>query len=223
MRCLFPALVLALGTFSPTATVAVELDAETELLIRCGAGYIIVANDDAYMDTAEEAENLRGIGLHLLEQADAILTAQGVSDADREKAGADLTTEVAEALDANTDPGFETAQCVALVEAAVKAAAGPDAPDIVSSEEVDKLMICGAGFYVTAEAAKEDGDAETAGNLGALAEILIGRAEALMIEAGMDEQARFELSQRYGQMVGETIYAGEELSYDWETCAMLAG
>ena len=83
-------------------------------------------------------------------------------------------------------------------------------------------MTCGAGFYVTSESAKEEGDADTASSLGALAETLIGRAEELMIADGMGDEARFQVSQLYGEQVATKIYAGEELAYDWDTCASLA-
>ncbi|HEV7276374.1 MAG TPA: hypothetical protein VGN80_08805 [Devosiaceae bacterium] len=222
MRKLLPALLLASCAFYPVATPAAEFDAETELLIRCGAGYMIVAEDDELMDSEADAENLRSMGLMLLQQADSMLIEQGLDGDAREAAGERLATEVATALEAKTDPGFETSQCTALLEAAAAEPAESKAPEVGTSEEIDKLMTCGAGFYVTAEASKEEGDEDTARNLGALAETLIGRADQLMIDAGMGEEARFELSKQYGQQVGETIYAGEELAYDWETCANLA-
>ena len=221
MRRLLPALVLASAAFHPGAAPAAELGAEAELLIRCGAGYMIVADDHGMMDTEEEAENLRAIGLTLLEQADAMLTEQGLDGDAREQAGEQLALEVADALEQDTDPGFEAAQCTALVEAAAQAAGG-DGPAVGTSEEIDRLMTCGAGFYVTAEAAREEGDEDTARNLGALAETLIGRGESLMIESGMGDEARFQVSKLYGQQVAEKIYAGEELAYDWDTCAALA-
>jgi hypothetical protein len=223
MRKLLPVLLFAAGALYPSASPALEMDADTELQIRCGSSYMLLADQDETLN-AEDAEILRSIGLGLLEQADATLAAQGVDGDARERVGAELATEVMNALAEKTDPGFETAQCTALVDAWVEAQseAGPGTAATANAEEIDKLMTCGAGFYVTSESAKEEGDEDTARNLGALAETLIGRAEALMIEDGMDDEARFELSKRYGQQVGTKIYAGEELAYDWDTCASLA-
>jgi hypothetical protein len=223
MRKLLSVFLLAAGALHPSATQALEMDADTELLIRCGSSYMVMADNDETL-SAEDSEILRTVGLGLLEQADAALAAQGVDGDAREKAGAELATEVINALAAKTDPGFETAQCTALVNAWVEAQAdsGAGPVETANEEEIDKLMTCGAGFYVTAESAKEEGDDDTARNLGALAETLIGRAEALMIEDGMDDAARFELSKEYGQRVAAQIYAGEELAYDWDTCANLA-
>jgi hypothetical protein len=223
MRAFLPALLLATALLLPAPVAAVEMDDKTELLIRCGAGYLLVADDDELMGSEQEAEKVRGLGMMLLEQADAILTAAGVGGDEREQAGADLATEVAAAFASDTDPGFESTQCLALLEAAEKPEPeAPDASAAAQSEEIDKLMTCGAGFYVTSEAAREDGDDDTARNLGSLAETLIGRGEELMIEAGMGDDERFQVSKLYGQQVAERIYAGEDLAYDWDTCAALA-
>src|SRR5690606_38770990 len=221
MRKLLPALLLASAALLPGAAPAAGLGADAELLIRCGAGYMFVAADDEVVDDQAEADNLQGAGVALLEQADDLLVERGFDGDAREKIAFDLATEVASALEAETDPGFEVPQCAALVEAAA-AAVDQETSSSANSEEIDRLMTCGAGFYVTSESAKEEGDADTASSLGALAETLIGRAEELMIADGMGDEARFQVSQLYGEQVATKIYAGEELAYDWDTCASLA-
>lgn len=216
MQRTVPAL-LALGMLMSAPTQAAEIDATTELLLRCGAGYLLVAEDPSLVSSAEEAAMLRGMGEKLLTRADGTLAGLGLTVAEREEIGGRYTTQVATALANDTDAGFDPSACIAQVVDTDSAAAAT-----ARNDEIDKLLTCGAGFLATAQATKDSGDIETAANLEALGNALSGRADDLMVEAGMGDAARQQLGQLYGEDVGSKINAGKDLAYDWNTCAALA-
>lgn len=216
-----PVLALTMSAMISTCAQALETDVDHEVLLRCGAGYLVAADNESVV---EDAESLRHIAQFLFERADEVMTDLGLPPDEQEKLGHDIGFAIAKAYaEKAADPGFDADQCLALVDAfAAQADSDAIAAATGGSGEIDKFMTCGAGFYITAEAAKEDGDAETADSLGTAAGILLGRAEEMMIEAGMGEAARHQLGQLYGRQINEKIKAGEELAYDWETCAELA-
>ena len=212
--------LLALGMLASPPVQAAEIDAATDLLLRCGAGYFLVAADPRLVSSEEEATTLRGMGEQLLTRADGTLAEMGLTLAEREEIGARYTTEVATAFANDTDAGFDPSDCAAQVVGAEDAEAAAAAK--ARTDEIHKLMTCGAGFMATARASEESGDLETAANLQTLGTTLVGRADDLMVEAGMGDAARQQLGQLYGEDVGTKINAGEDLAYDWDACAALA-
>jgi hypothetical protein len=82
-------------------------------------------------------------------------------------------------------------------------------------------MTCGTMFNMVAQTAKEDEDAEKASEYEGLKSRLLGRADELMAESGMDKPSRDQTNQLYGDQVIKSIKAGEDLAYDWETCAAI--
>lgn len=212
MKTILPALLLGMALAFPLSAQAVEIDADTELQLLCGVGYLLVSADPAMENTKQEEARLRQMGETLLNLADDTLAAQNVSTAEREEIGRRYTLQVDAAFDNNTDLGFDPDQCAMLVA---------DAEATALDGEIDKYMTCGAGFLATAGVSQDAGDSETAAKLEALGEELANYAEELMVEAGYGEEARFQIGQMYGVSIGTKVQAGEELDYDWDTCAAL--
>lgn len=220
MRRIIPALMLGLSASLPAPCLAVELDSATDLLLRCGSAYVLMATDPQVVSSEEEATNMRSIGEALIVQADAQLSGLGADVAEREKIGQRIAMDVATALANDTDPGFKTDQCTALIlKDNPEAAKAVD----VRNNEIDKLMTCGVVFRLVAQAAKDDEDPVQAAEYEGLGNKLISRADGLMVESGMSEQSRHKLGALYGEQVAKSIKAGEALNYDWDTCAQIDG
>ncbi|MDB5473940.1 MAG: hypothetical protein JWP99_1243 [Devosia sp.] len=86
---------------------------------------------------------------------------------------------------------------------------------------IDMLMTCGAGFILSAQSLEETGQEADAAMLEQLGTNLINAGEELMVQSGLAEEARFQISKMYGEQVGKKMRAGEDLSYDWDTCAAI--
>lgn len=212
MKTILPALLLGTALALPLSAQAVEIDPDTELQLLCGVGYLLVSVDPAMENTKQEEARLRQMGETLLTLADDTLAAQNVSTEEREEIGRRYTLQVDAAFDNNTELGFDPDQCAVLVA---------DAEAAALDAEIDKYMTCGAGFLATASVSQDAGDSETAAKLEALGEQLANYAEDLMVEAGYGDDARFQIGQLYGESIGTKVQAGEELNYDWDTCAAL--
>lgn len=205
-------LALGLGALLPLPAQAATMDEPTKSHLRCGSAYLLVADDPEMDNTPEEAARLQQMGEVLMIRADAMLTELGMDAAERERLGGHYAAEMDAVLSDELDIGFDPSVCaelVAVAEAALREA------------EIDKLMVCGAGFLATAQITKTDGDAETAEKLEAVGNRLLERGDDLMVEAGMGESDRYELGRSYGKTVWTKIFAGEALAYDWESCAAL--
>lgn len=207
-------LPLALLCFG-TPALAVEIPAPTEMLLRCGAGYLLVAEDAAMDNTAEEKANLRSLGETLLIRADGDLERLGLSVAEREATGTRYATAVAEAFASDTDAGFEAEAC--FEEATKRDAAALPAPT-AHAEEIDRLLSCAAAFMAAGRASADTADAT---RLDALSQELAGRADDLMVADGIGAVARHQIGQLHGETIARKFHAGEDLPYDWDTCAAL--
>ena len=86
---------------------------------------------------------------------------------------------------------------------------------------IDMLMTCGAGFILSAQSLQETGESTDAAMLEQLGTNLVGAGEDLMVESGLGQDARFQISKMYGEQVGQKMRAGEDLPYDWDTCATI--
>lgn len=202
---------------------------EIDVLMRCGASYLLLADKQ---DAKEDQEMLENFGMTLLNRADEALAAKGMSEAERTDIGKDITSEANEFIERDELPGVTSEQCLAMLgfddaaatddkeEAAAAPAAEVATADAERDKKIDMLMTCGAGFLASAKAleATEKSDATMLEHLGTAQ---INAAEELMIESGMGEGARFQVSQLYGEQVGTKVAAGEDLAYDWDTCARL--
>ena len=212
MNRMLSALFTGIAMVLPVPSQAAEIDGATDLQLRCGVGYLLVADDPDMNNTADEAAMLRQLGEKLLTQADGVLAEKGVPESEREQIGMRYMAEIDAALTNNSELGFDPNQCTSLVAEAEAAAL---------DAEIDKYMTCGAGFLAAAAVSQESGDAETAASLEALGDLLAGHGDDLMVEAGFDDEVRFQIGQMYGESVSAKIKAGEELDYDWDTCAAL--
>lgn len=220
MQRFFLAFMLAAWAFLPAPAQAVELDSPTELLLRCGSGYVFLSAAPGGTGSAEEAAKLRSLGEALMMRADDNLARLGVSVSEREKIGERIGTEVAMAFVNDSDPGFTVEQCTSLVFADDPEAA---AAATARTNEIEKLMTCGAIFDLVAQTAKEEEDAGKASEYEDLKNKLFSRADELMVESGMDKPSRDQTSQLYVEQVVQSIKAGQDLTYDWETCAAIGG
>lgn len=220
MQRLVPALLLGAWVLLAAPAQAVELDSQTELLLRCGSGYVFLSAAPGGTSSEEEATNFRSLGEALMIRADGNLAGLGASVTEREKIGERIGTEVAMALANDTDPGFTVEQCTALV-----LADNPEAAAAITARtnEIEKLMTCGTMFDLVAQTAKEAKDAEKASEYQDLRNRLLGRADELMSESGMDKPSRDQTSQLYGEQIVKVIEAGEDPPYDWEVCAAIEG
>lgn len=209
--------VLLWGLFTAAASAAetAEIDAVMDLQLRCGTGYLLIADDPNMNNTEEEASSFEEMGTVLLNEADRVLTEQGVSSTERENIGARYMGEMQVALEGD-DLGFDPEQCPKLA-----ADAQTTAEAAALEAEIDKHMTCAVGFLSAARVKAEEGDAKTAADLEALADKLGGIGDDLMVEAGYGEKARYQIGKLYGESVGAKFNAGEELEYDWDTCAAL--
>ncbi|HTM78759.1 MAG TPA: hypothetical protein VL133_14160 [Devosia sp.] len=215
MNRILPALLVGLSVLLPLpAQAAGAMDETTKLRLRCGAGYLLVAADPEMNNTPEEAVWLRQMGEALMIHADGLLQGLGMSTAEREQVGTHYMAEMDAAFTHDLDLGFEPELCVGLV-AEAEAAAREGA--------IDKFMTCGAAFVLAAGIKQEEGDTETAKTLEDLGNRIIGRGENLMIEDGLDDAARYEIGKTYGRAIATKMKAGEDLAYDWDTCAGLDG
>ena len=212
MNRILPCLLLSVGLMQPVPLQAVEIDAAIDLHLRCGAGYLLVADDPEMNNTADEAETLREMGRTLLGHADSVLSGLGASEAERQQIGMRYAAEVDAALTRDTDLGFDPDDCAPLL-------ATVQAHDLET--EIDKYMTCGTAFLVAAGISQQAGDAETAADLEALGDQLVGRGDDLMVEAELAETARYQIGQMYAESISAKINAGEELDYDWDSCAAL--
>lgn len=203
---------------------------EIDGLLRCGASYLLLADKE---DAKEDQELLENFGMTLLNRADEALAAKGMSEAERAEIGKVITSEASEFIARDELPGVTSEQCLAMLgvddaaatgdtekEATATPAAEVAAANAERDKKIDMLMTCGVGFLASAKAleATEKSDATMLEDLGAAQ---INAAEELMIESGMGEAARFQVSQLYGEQVGTKVGAGEDLAYDWDTCAGL--
>ena len=66
--------IVALGFTAPAF--AQEVDAQTDLMLRCGAGYLVLADREDFDGTEEDKATLIGFGNHLLTRADETLAAR---------------------------------------------------------------------------------------------------------------------------------------------------
>ncbi|MDB5623196.1 MAG: hypothetical protein JWR39_1759 [Devosia sp.] len=197
---------------------AQTIDPQTDLMLRCGAGYLLIADDETIAETAEDKETFTNFGNHLITLGDQALAADGMSESARADLGYRIMSEVDSALENGTDAGFEPEECLALLESEQAKITGDQAG---RDKRIDMLMTCGAGFIVSAEAMRAQGNEADAAMLEELGTNQINAAEDLMIEAGMNDDARFQVSKLYGEQVGTKMKAGDDLAYDWDTCAAL--
>ncbi|MBB4053985.1 hypothetical protein GGR20_003657 [Devosia subaequoris] len=203
----------ALSTiFLPLAVQSAEIDETNDLRLRCGAGYLLIADMPEMNNTDEEIANFKRMAKSLLSHADEILAKQGVPGAEREEIGRRYTMEMDEVLTKDLDLGFEPEDCPDLVAEADAAAL---------EAEINKYMTCGVGFMAAARVKQDEGDTKVAADLEALGTSLANRGDDLMVEAGYNEAARYQLGQLYGESIGAKFKAGEDLEYDWDTCASL--
>lgn len=209
------ALLWGLSAAAANAAGAAEIDAVMDLQLRCGAGYLLIADNPEMNNTKEEAASFEEMGNLLLSEADRVLTEQGASRSEREAIGARYMVEMKVALDGD-ELGFDPEQCPKL---AAEAQTTSKAAEL--DAEIDKHMTCGVGFLAAARVKEEEGEAETAVDLEALGEKLSSIGDDLMVEAGYSEKARYQIGRLYGESVGAKFNAGKELGYDWETCAAL--
>lgn len=215
MLKILPVLALA-ATCLCVPSYAAE-DDQTDLALRCGAGYLLMADDDSIAATAEDKDTLRTFGRVLITKGDTALAEAGMSEQERADLGYKITAEVDAALENDADPGFAPEECLAMVEAE---AAKVEIPvDEERDARIDLLMTCGAGFLVSAGSLTEQGEEADAAMLEQLGTSQIEAAEELMIAAGLGDDARFQVSKMYGEQVGTQMAAGEDLAYDWDTCA----
>lgn len=213
-----PAVVLT-TTCLLTPSLAAEAEDQAELMLRCGAGYLLIADDRSIAETEEDKQTFTSLGTVLVAMGDKALEDAGVSAAARAAAGFRITSEVDAAMQNGTDPGFDPDHCMPLLEGEHTQAASGDEDE--RDAKIDVLMTCGAGFLLSAETLLEQGDEANAAMLEQLGTNQITAAEELMTEAGLGQQARFQISKMYGEQVGTKMRAGEDLAYDWDTCATL--
>lgn len=197
---------------------AIELERRTELLLRCGAAFMHISQDEEMMSSKQEAELNYNHALNLLTKADAELAARNVSEADREALGRKIGIEVTTALIRDEDPGFEGAECTALLlednpEAAAKVRA--------QTEEIDNLLTCTVLFKLVTGIAQDEADLGKADEYAKLTQRTWERAEVLMVEAGFDQTARDHNRQLYEQSILAAIEAGQDLSARIDRCAEL--
>lgn len=217
MLKLLPVLALAATCLCTPASFAAEGEDQLDLTLRCGASYLLMADDDTLAPTEEDKDTFRTFGTVLLTKGDAALAETGMSEQERADLGYKITAEVDEALQNNTDLGFNPDDCLALIEAEAANAGTP--VDEARDAKIDMLMTCGAGFLASAGALTEEGEEADAAMLEQLGTAQIEAAEELMIESGLGDEARFQISTMYGEQVGTKMAAGEDLAYDWDTCA----
>ncbi|MBD8067067.1 hypothetical protein IC608_16475 [Devosia sp. PTR5] len=218
MLKLLPALALvAVATVSPS--LAAEAEDRVDLLLRCGAGYLLIADDPSIAETEEDKQTFTDYGTALLTMADRALAEAGVSEAEREATGFRIMGEVDTAMENGTDAGFEPEECLPLLKTE-KTKATPS-PEDLRDAKIDMLMTCGAGFILSSQTLQEQGEEADAAMLEELGNNHINAAEELMIQSGLGEEARFQISKMYGEQVGTKMRAGEDLPYDWDTCATI--
>lgn len=206
-----PTLLVALAALVANSAQAVEIDATMDLQLRCGVGYLLTARHPDMNNTADETASFEKMGNVLLDHADGALAEQGASLAEREDIGRRYRGEMEVTL-AGDDLGFDPEQCPILAA---------EAETAMLEADIDKHMTCAVGFLAAARVKAEEGDTETAADLEALGDKLSGLGDDLMVEAGYDEKARYQIGKLYGESVGTKFNAGEDLEYDWDTCAAL--
>lgn len=208
--------IAALGLMQPG--LAMELRADLQQLLHCGAQFRVAADHESFEGSAADRDTTRDMGNLLLSQVDRVLAEAGMSEDERRQLGFEAMQETVRAFEADALP-VDANTCLDLVDAALaEASSGQDA---ARNEKINMLMTCGAGFYVSAQTLREEGETADADMLEQLAIAQIDAAEDLMIEAGMGDAARFQVSQLYGESTAEKLKKGEELDYDWDTCAAL--
>jgi hypothetical protein len=198
--------------------VTMELRADLQQLLHCGAQFRVAADHENFPGSAADRETTRDMGNLLLNQVDQALAEAGMSEDERQQLGFDAMQETMQAFEDDA-LAVDGDTCLNLVDVAL--AGGSGGEDAVRNEKIDMLMTCGGGFYFSAQALREEGKTEDADMLEQLGIAQIDAAEDLMIEAGMGEAARFQVSQLYGESVSGKLQKGEELEYDWDTCAAL--
>lgn len=216
MKNLFSSLCLSIFILPCNSLNAAEIDTVTDLRLRCGVGYLLISDMPEMNNTAEEAAAFKRMADSLLNHADNILAKQGVSVVEREEIGRRYTMEMDEVLTKDLDLGFEPESCPELV---TEADAAADAAALEA--EINKYMTCGVGFLAAARAKHDGGETKVAADLETLGNQLANRGDDLMVEAGYNEAARFQIGQLYGESIGAKFNAGEDLEYDWDTCAAL--
>ena len=216
MKNLLYSLCLSICLLPCASLNAAEIDTVTDLRLRCGVGYLLIADMPEMNNTAEETAAFKRMADSLLDHADNILAQQGVSVVEREEIGRRYTLEMDEVLTKDLDLGFEPESCPELV---AEADAAADAAALEA--EINKYMTCGVGFLAAARAKQESGETKVAADLEAFGNQLASRGDDLMVEAGYNEAARFQIGQLYGESIGAKFNAGEDLEYDWDTCAAL--
>lgn len=216
MRTTPVTLVMAAMLLSLHPVLGSEIDQTNDLRLRCGVGYLLIADMPEMNNTAEESAAFKRMSGSLLNHADTILAQQGISTAEREEIGERYTREMDEILQKDLELGFDPDDCIDLVAEAdaVAEAAALDA-------EIDIYMTCGAGFLAAASVKQDEGETKIAAELEALGTRLAGLGDDLMIGAGYNKTARHQVGQLYGESVGAKFNAGEDLKYDWDTCAGL--
>lgn len=202
-----------------TPSSAQQLDAETQLMLQCGAGYLIAAEHEDLEGTDADRQTLRDMGNFLLTQVDSMLAEGGMSEADRSQLGFDAMAEADRAIE-NDDASLDADECLELVGSTLNRAEIA-AADAEREKRIDMLMTCGGGFYASAQTLRAEGNTADADLLEPLGIAQINAAEELMIEAGLDDAQRFQISQIYGEQIGTQLQNGEDLAYDWDTCAAL--
>lgn len=217
LRLIGLAPMLLLGTAFHAC--ALEIDEETELLLNCGTTFIIASENEKQPTSQTDA--LKSFGATLLAKAEANLVEQGATGEDLKRIGEEHTVGIATALGDGEDPGFEAEQCAALLLDHVPPEAAPVDFDRITPE-MDLVLTCGAGFFVTSSQLRRDGEEEDADMLLDFAGVLLERSESMLIAAGYDEEMRDLIGSTYGRRVAMTIGDGKDLSYSWDKCTEAA-
>lgn len=218
MLKLLPVLALA-ATCLSMPTFAAEASSRADLMLGCGAGYLLIAGDPLIAKTEEEKLTFTNLGNVLSAMGDKALADSGMAAANRAARGFRIRSELEAAMESGTNPAFDPDDCLPLLEGEETKAASVDEDE--RDARIDMLMTCGAGFIVSAQSLQEQGDDADAAMLEQLGTSHIAAAEDLMIESGLGKDARFQISKMYGEQVGTKMRAGEQLDYDWDACATL--
>lgn len=215
----YRALIVSLALLAtPNASHAQQLDDETQRMLQCGAQFRYAAEHEDFEGSDANRASMRDFGNFLLNKADQNLIDSGMSEDDRERLGFDTMQQTMAAFETDTLP-VDADTCFEMVDQLMGAdnAGGSDE----NTARIDMLLTCGAGFYASSIQLREGGEVEDADFLEELGVAQISAADDLMVAAGMSDNDRFEISKLYGEIVGEKLQNGEELDYDWDTCAQL--
>jgi hypothetical protein len=179
----------------------------TDVVVDCGAFYLIMAGKTEVEDSSELLSQMSDL---LFQEADARLSAAGVSDVERERMGGDAVRRVDEQINQD-NIGLSFAECHDGLNRAIDALM----PDVLSPE-ARELLICGSQFLHEVQSGEYD--AKATADIQVASDDQLARAQTNMERSGVTAEEQDQIAGLFGLSVGMVLGLDQEPLVSWERC-----